>query len=294
MQTDFPLANCATNPGAKCTFASLGTFIDRSGKVGRIEVLRCTTCGHGISLPTIPDVAFLYEGRESQDYQPGTHGLAHTIKNIAFARQAKRLLKQVGDARKSILDFGCGSGQFTRVLAEQVPQSRVVASDFHPEAPDELSGIDYVDAETLPAYRGKFDLVLAMHVVEHEENADRLVRDLSSYLRPSGTLVVEVPNIDCVWARVFGKYWDAWYLPFHRHHFTRSSLIGVIERNGMKVEAVYRITVPTMGRTFANMAARPNDLIWLILGMLSHPIQLIGERLSSQPSAWRVLARRQL
>jgi hypothetical protein len=77
-----------------CSFESLGASEDRSGKVGETEVLRCRHCGIGVTMPPLLDVAFLYEGRESDDFQPQTRGLATAIKRLAFRRQVRQLLRQ--------------------------------------------------------------------------------------------------------------------------------------------------------------------------------------------------------
>jgi hypothetical protein len=37
--------------------------------------------------------------------------------------------------------------------------------------------------------------------------------------------------------------------------------------------------------------AKPN-LFWLLVGMVLHPLQWLGERLSGKPSALRVIARK--
>lgn len=282
---------CFADGAEDCELVSLGEFLDRSGKVGHVGVLRCQRCGHGISIPPLPDVSFLYENRESQDYQPDSKGLSHIIKTVAFRSQARKLLTQIGEAKGRLLDFGCGSGQFTRVLGE-VSDAEVIGADMHSEAPSELSPKEYLGPTQLGDRRGTFDIVMAMHVIEHDDNADALLRTVASYARPGGKVVVEVPNIDCVWAKPFGKYWDAWYLPYHRQHFTKGSLVKLMQRNGLKVESVYGITVPTMGRSFANMFGKTNNFFWLVLGILTYPVQLLGEVLTGRRTAIRAIASR--
>jgi SAM-dependent methyltransferase len=282
---------CFGDSASECQFVSLGDFIDRSGKVGRVEVLRCRHCGHGISMPPLPDPSFLYEDRESQDYQPDSKGLSHAIKDLAFRRQAKKLLRQIGHRGGSILDFGCGSGQFTRILGEGA-NAKVIGADMHSEAPPELMPEQYLSPAELNGRRGMFDVVMAMHVLEHDDDADTLINQIASYARSGGKVVIEVPNVDCIWARPFGKYWDAWYLPYHRQHFTQASLVKLMEQNGLKIEAVHGITVPTMGRSFANIFGKRNNLFWLAVGIVSHPIQLLGEAVTGRRTAIRVVATR--
>jgi SAM-dependent methyltransferase len=281
---------CLVDDSKTCELVSLGEFIDRSGKVGRVEVVRCSKCGHGVSLPPLPDVAFLYENRESQDYQPDAKGLSHAIKDIAFRFQARRLLRHIGSGKGRILDFGCGSGQFTRVLGEVARNAEVIGADMHPNPPAELVRGQYVGPSKLSTLQGCCDSVLAMHVLEHDDDAAGLLATITGYARPGGKVVIEVPNVDCLWNDWFGRYWDAWYLPYHRQHFTRGSLVKLMQRSGLRINAVHDISVPTMGRSFANIFGRTNNLFWLLLGVATYPVQLFGEAVTGRPTAIRVVA----
>ena len=286
------LANdCAARPGRPCELESIGHFPDRSGKVGDIEVLRCRSCGHGVTTPPLADVAFLYEGRESQDYQPDATGLTAEIKSFAFRLRARKLLSQLPKQPNSVLDFGCGNGQFTRLLAQLLSNAKVVGADFHPTAPAELGPIAYKPMSELAADRGRYELVTAMHVLEHDDDPDALLSKIAALAKPGGTLVVEVPNVDCFWANIFGTYWDAWYVPYHRTHFSKASLRRRIESRGLDVLAIHDVTVPTTGRTLARLAGSRNNVAWLLVGIALHPLQWLGEKLSGRSSAIRVIAR---
>ena len=280
---------CPADPARDCEFRSIGEFVDQSGKVGAVEVARCVNCGHGISLPPIPDPAFLYEDRQSQDFQPDSRGLAHRIKDIAFRRDAKRLLETVGPCSGQILDFGCGSGQFTRVLGEVHGIDKVTGADMHTEPPLELRNRPYAGPAEQAELKQRFDVVLAMQVLEHDDDANKLLSQISGFARPGGKVVIEVPNIRCPWNLIFGKYWDAWYIPYHRQHYSRASLVSTLEKGGLKVVAVQPVSIPTMGRTFANMFGQKNSLGWLLLGAAAHPLQVLVEKLAGQPTAWRVV-----
>jgi SAM-dependent methyltransferase len=279
-------------PTGECEFVSLGEFEDKSGKVGAVQVIQCRYCRIGVTTPALPDVAFLYDGRESQDFQPNTSRLARTIKQIAFGRQARQLLAQLPATPGMVLDFGCGSGLFTRCLGDILDPANVTGSDFHLEAPIELSGRPYLQIERLEEWAGTFDTVLAMHVLEHDDDALALLGRITGMVRVGGTVVLEVPNIDCVWTGLFGQAWDAWYLPFHRTHFSVASLKGLVARGNLELVAIHDATVPTMGRSLANLLHARNSLPFLFTGAALHPLQLIAEKLSGRPSALRVIAQR--
>lgn len=292
VSTSIDRGACAVAPDGTCDFALLGEFEDKSGKVGAVQVFQCRHCRIGVTTPPLPDVAFLYEDRESQDFQPNTGGLARAIKVMAFHRQARQLLAQLPAPPGKVLDFGCGSGLFTRCLGDIVGSAQVVGSDFHSAPPADLVGRAYLPMDSLEPAAGSFGTVLAMHVLEHDDDAVGLLGRIARMARPGGIVVLEVPNIDCVWTRVFGQAWDAWYLPFHRTHFSAPSLRGLVERAGLSVIGLHSVSVPTIGRSLANFMGARNSLPFLLAGAALHPLQLAGEKLSRRPSALRVIARR--
>jgi SAM-dependent methyltransferase len=287
-----PAALCAVAPGGHCEFGQPRAFQDRSGRVGEVSVRRCRHCGHGITHPPLANVAFLYADRASQDFQPTTAGLAHRIKRLVFRLDASRLLRQVGIKPRRTLDFGCGSGLFTRCLGDLQAGGEVVGSDFHEQPPADLAGRPYVPNAELDAQQGSYDLVLAMHVIEHDDDPAALVRRIVALGRTGSSFVFEVPNVDCAWARVFGEAWDAWYVPFHRIHFSRTSFRALIERSGLVIEREIDVCLPSLGRTLANLLGRRNTLPLLLAGIALHPIQWLGERLTQKPSALRIIARK--
>lgn len=291
--TAFPSRGmCPLAPEGGCEYETLGSFDDKSGKVGKVEVVRCRHCGIGITTPPLPDVAFLYEGRESQDFQPKTARLAHKIKEVAFRQQALRLLREIGTRPGRVLDFGCGSGLFTRCLDDVLAPGSVTGSDFHDDPPPDLAERSYAPMNSLTKLEGTFDLVLAMHVLEHDDDAAGLLERIARMARPGGYVVIEVPNIDCVWAALLGQAWDAWYVPFHRTHFSKPSLASLVRCGGLEIVRTIDICVPTMGRTLANALGAGNSLPFLLAGIALHPVQWIGEKLSKRPSALRIIARR--
>jgi 2-polyprenyl-3-methyl-5-hydroxy-6-metoxy-1,4-benzoquinol methylase len=287
--------DCAALRGGPCEQVSVGTFLDRSGMMRSVEVRRCVNCGHATTFPPLADVRFLYGDRESQDYQPDIrNSLSKRIKSLAFRFQAKRLLRQVPPLGRTALDFGCGSGQFTTSISSLTPQTEWTASDFFDDRPQELAGCIYKSNDNLAEEGAQFDLVLALHVLEHDDDTPKLLAGICSFAKAGGTVVIEVPNVECWWNKVFGRFWDAWYLPYHRHHFSRRSLVRALERGGLEVLAVHGVTAPTMGRSMANLFGTRNNLFWLLFGIALHPIQLAGEAISGRRTALRAVARRPL
>ena len=227
--------------------------------------------------------------------QPLIGAMRDDLVGIHVSRGARADLKDVQD--KLIIEpalghFGCGSGQFTSALGSLSPATEWTASDFFEDRPQELAGCAYVPNDRLEQRAEQFDLVVALHVLEHDDDTAALLARISSHAAPGGTVVVEVPNVECSWIAVFGRFWDGWYLPYHRHHFSRRSLVQTLERGGLEVLAVHGITAPTMGRSLANLLGARYNLFWLLLGIALHPLQIVGEAIGGQRTALRAVARK--
>jgi 2-polyprenyl-3-methyl-5-hydroxy-6-metoxy-1,4-benzoquinol methylase len=290
-----PYSACPMGTASICRFSSAPDIVgDNRVSPGELSpIYRCSVCGHGVTRPAVEDVSAFYQGRESQDYQRADGPLAQTIKKFVFGRQARTLMRQLDTVPRSVIDFGCGSGQFTMAVSDALPDSAaVVALDFFDEPPRNMGRIRYLGFGRLHELGGTADLVTCFHALEHDDDPHLFVERLIALLSPRGTLVFEVPNVDCIWGAIFGARWDNWYLPFHRVHFSRKSLRGLMEHHGLKVILEKNVCVPTMGRSFAFLARRQNNLFFLLLGAAVHPVQWSLEALTVRPSALRIVVRK--
>ncbi len=135
------------------------------------------------------------------------------------------------------LDVGCGSGAalgVARALGWQV--AGIEPDEAAAEKARRFAEEIYIgDALSAPFPPGRFDLVTAMHVVEHVPDPVRLVRRMADWLAPGGLLIIEVPNADGLGARLFGRAWSGLELPRHLSHFSPETLRRVVERAGGSV-----------------------------------------------------------
>lgn len=281
---ELAIRHCPGGAGESCRFEPLGIRGEDS------SVVRCPQCGLGMTVPPIADIASLYADRQSQDFQPRTSGLAEAINHIAFRSRARSFLAMIPQRQAKIVDYGCGSGLFSRCLHE-VSGARVHALDFHDSPPPGIGPADYRPFSRESELRDSADLLIASHVLEHEQDPVALIERMARLVRTGGHLIIEVPNIECWGGRLFGSSWDGWYLPYHRLHFSRRSLRAAVKQAGLEVVKESGATVPTMGRTLAKLFGRPYGLFFLLAGAVLHPVQWAVERASRRPSALRIVAR---
>ena len=106
------------------------------------------------------------------------------------------LLKQLPTHCKTALDIGCGTGEFSRLLAKRV--EKVVAIDLSPgmievtkQRSRQLSNIDFQVADILhwelPAEN--FDVIVSIATLHHLP-VESLLPNLKAALKPGGRLVI--------------------------------------------------------------------------------------------------------
>ena len=95
----------------------------------------------------------------------------------------------------SVLDVGCGTGEFTRRVAEMFPQARVVGVDLIDDhlrlaRMHSTSRVTYqqADAFELPFAAGEFDLVVCRHMLQAIPHAERVLAEMVRVCRPGGVL----------------------------------------------------------------------------------------------------------
>jgi hypothetical protein len=57
-------------------------------------------------------------------------------------------------------------------------------------------------------------------------------------LKPSGTLIVAVPNFKSFDAKHYGSFWAAYDVPIHFWHFSKKAIKMLFEKEGIQLEKV--------------------------------------------------------
>jgi len=81
----------------------------------------------------------------------------------------------------------------------------------------------------------QFDVISMYHILEHVASPINLLRGAHERLKGNGLLVVEVPNVTSLDARLAGKKWEGWALPVHFYHFTPDTLTEMLEYSRFRV-----------------------------------------------------------
>lgn len=82
---------------------------------------------------------------------------------------------------------------------------------------------------------GAFDHITLAHVLEHVPDPLGLLAEFFAWLKPGGTLFIEVPNADATGLAIFGRYWRGLEAPRHFTLPTQAALTGALIRAGFAI-----------------------------------------------------------
>ncbi|SRR5712691_9139599 len=195
------------------------------------------------------------------------------------------LIPFVGEGK--ILDVGCGMGLALAAYRQRgwTPFG-VEPSHAASRYAREVLGLAVRQGELLEAgfEAESFDVVLFRHSLEHVPSPSVELREAHRVLKPSGLLVVMVPNAAGWDARLFGRWWVAWDLPRHFYHFTPATLSALLGKTGFRVQRItydpgpftffesavyvsqYRYRMPAPPRRLLRLVFRPAAFVLALMG----------------------------
>jgi len=292
-----PLSCQLCNSGRESWDLSAVTF--GAGPYDRdlFTIYRCRTCGIGITdpVPSEAESHLLYEDRTSSDFQPDNSSFATVLKNAVADRDVRALVARahLRQPAQKILDYACGNGAFALSLQRAYPTSAVWATDYHEQAPPMLRGtqIHYTAYGNLPAH-APFDLILCRHVLEHTYDPVKFLAGVRDLMSPGGVLLIEVPNLEAPLRKVFGKYWDGYYVPYHPIHFSKPALHQAAANAGLVPDKAGGCEMPKIGRSLRNLIGCSYNSALFAAGILLHPLQFGAHFFTGQPTCLRLWARK--
>ena len=83
---------------------------------------------------------------------------------------------------------------------------------------------------------GQFDLVVALHVIEHVRNLNETIGEIARILREGGHTFIVCPCVAHIKARIAGANWKYLGPPGHLWYFSPKTLSLLMEKHGFAVE----------------------------------------------------------
>jgi SAM-dependent methyltransferase len=170
-----------------------------------------------------------------------------------------------------VLEVGAGDGGLVARMRDRGLDAWGVEPSPAAAAAARAKGVEVVpvgleQAEVEPASQ---DAVVLWHSLEHLDDPAGALRRIATWLRPGGAIVVAVPNLGGLQARIGGDLWFHQDVPRHRTHFTPRGANALLERTGFRVERTRQVLIEQnplgMWQTLLNRLTAERDFAFRLI-----------------------------
>ena len=190
--------------------------------------------------PTLDKLGSYYE---FEDYISHTDGkrtlfekMYHFIKRKAI-RDKVSLINSHQPLKGRILDIGAGTGDFLLECKNQNWDILGIEPNDKAKGIALGKGIKFGDTiEKLEC--NSFDVITMWHVLEHVPDVEHQVAELKRLLKPSGTIIIAVPNFKSYDANYYKEFWAAYDVPRHLWHFSKTAIEKLFDKQNMNLEDI--------------------------------------------------------
>lgn len=200
---------------------------------------KCQRCGVLFIVPMLWDRLGEIYPKNYYSYAPAKKGVVPRL-NRSLDRRLLKLLASIPGDRLSVLDIGGGSGWMldrVKSCSSRVSFTQCVDLDEGAQAQAVARGHAYHlgRIEQFETDR-RFDLVLALDLIEHVRAPALVLRRIEGLLTARGRVLITTPNFDALDARLFRHCsWSGYHTPRHFVLFNRQGFTELAEQSGLGV-----------------------------------------------------------
>lgn len=185
--------------------------------------------------PSEEKLPMYYQSENYVSHNDTKKGIVNTlyqwVKRITL-RQKINLIQSYS-SEKTLLDIGCGTGDFLTFASKK---------DWEVTGLEPDDGARKLALNKLPnrifdlSHRSKlkdhqFAIITLWHVLEHVSDLNNYFKEFSRLLSKDGHLIIAVPNPESYDAQIYGTEWAAWDVPRHLYHFKKEALKTLALKN---------------------------------------------------------------
>ena len=209
----------------------------------QFSILQCQSCQLLLTSPR-PDQQSIGEFYKSEEYISHT-GKSNSIFDWIYLKARNYTLSWKHDiitsrkTRGTILDYGCGTGEFINYMANNNWEGSAVEPSKEARAKIKSQNKNlsvFEKLEELP--ENKFDIITLWHVLEHVPNPNTLIAQLKEKLKEDGLIFVAVPNHKSYDAQHYQSHWAAYDVPRHFWHFSQKNVTRLFDNNQLLLKEI--------------------------------------------------------
>jgi 2-polyprenyl-3-methyl-5-hydroxy-6-metoxy-1,4-benzoquinol methylase len=273
------VSNCPICSSSSFTKFLTATDLTTTGE--QFEIVKCAKCDFTLTNPR-PDIHSIGKYYQSEKYISHTGGSKSLFDKVyVFARTItlgwKLKLINKYKSTGSILDYGCGTGEFLHNFKNHGWAISGVepSNEARSKATDLLQKPIFSSIEKLE--ESQFDVITLWHVLEHIHDFNEKLLAIKSLLKQDGIIFIAVPNHEAPDAQKYGAYWAGYDVPRHLWHFSKDSMkklfdkteLELIHIHPMKLDAYY-VSLLSEGSKYPNQSKIVNAFKAVVNGLSSN------------------------
>lgn len=234
---------CCGSSDIKRAFSSIDYTVTKE----YFEIWECSRCTFRFT-QNVPDAHHIGPYYQSTSYVSHSdtkvgliNKLYHFARSLTLKSKHSLVNKVTGLKLGALLDYGAGTGAFSHFMKikgwnvtgiEPDDNARSNALKNYNLQLDKLSHLDLLQPSS-------FDSITLWHVLEHVHDLYGTLEHFQRVLKPSGRLLIAVPNYTSFDAQHYKEYWAAYDVPRHLYHFSPQSMEVLLESKGFVLEKKY-------------------------------------------------------
>lgn len=207
-------------------------------------IVECGDCSFRFTnpIPTEDTIGSYYKSENYVSHSGTKKGLINRIYHIVRSRaiKQKESLALMYSKEKSILDIGCGTGDFLGHCKSQNWTTLGLEPDESARKMAHANNL--IEARSLTHLydikENTFDVISMWHVLEHVYNLNADIDQYKKILKADGAILVAVPNCSSYDAEHYKSDWAAFDLPIHLYHFRPENMKQLFSRHAMEVTEI--------------------------------------------------------
>ena len=188
--------------------------------------------------PTEEEIGPYYDFKEYYSHEDQvrsfTQWLYQKIRKSSIQRKVGLIESLVKNG--SLLDYGCGTGEFLQEAKKQ----HWSVQGIEPSDKARAQALGKLPSEVIATLGelpddAAYDVITLFHVLEHIHSLRKTVKSLVNHLKSNGYVIIAVPNPESADAAHYGKDWAGYDVPRHLYHFSQKSMTTFQDQFGLEL-----------------------------------------------------------
>jgi len=217
------------------------TCIDHTVSRETFHIVQCQSCGFKYTNPRPEEenLGSYYQSEEYVSHSNTKKGFINYTYQIVRKYTLLKKLQLLSNYYKTgkLLDIGCGTGEFLNVCQ----QAKWDTAGIEPSADARKMAINNYNLNVLEESEIKnlpsesFDVITMWHVLEHVPKLNERIEDLKRLIKPTGIIIIAVPNCNSLDAKIYKENWAAYDVPRHLYHFVPKDIESAFKNHDLKM-----------------------------------------------------------